>query len=143
MATDDKLPATGNGSMRVLAIQIVNSSDTPVAINSGQLTGGDWVGPGPRPGDMIEAGEASFSNGGNHDTLGGTIQLLSMSGGTITVTWSWPLGGTVTGSAKGTSLTGLSLQSDIINTQSYRPTQQIFIGDAAQLAQAPGSAAES
>lgn len=142
MATDDKLSATGN-NMRALTIQIINSSDIPVIINYGQLTGGDWDGPGPMPGDMIDAGEASFANGGNHDSLGGTIQLASMAGGTITITWSWPLGGAVTGSASGTSLTSLSLKSGVINTQSYRPTQQIFIGDAAQLAQAPGLAAGS
>ena len=142
MATDDKLSATGN-NMRALTIQIINSSDIPVAINYGQLTGGDWDGPGPMPGDMIETGGASFANGGNYGALGGTIQLSAMAGGTITITWSWPLGGAVTGSASGTSLPGLSLKSGIINTQGYRPTQQIFIGDAAQLAQAPGSAAES
>ena len=131
MATDDKLSATGNGSIRALIIQIINLSDIPVIINFGQLTGGDWDGPGPMPGDMIEAGEASFANGGNHDALGGTIQLSSMSGGTITITWSWPLGRAVTGSASSSSLTGLSLKSGVINTQSYRPTQQIFIGDTA------------
>ena len=128
MATDDKLSATGN-NMRALTIQIINSSDIPVAINNGQLTGGDWDGPDPKPGDVIEAGKASFVNGGNHDSLGGTILLSSMAGGTIAITWSWPLGGAVTGSASGTSLTGLSLKSGVINTQSYRPTQQIFIGD--------------
>jgi hypothetical protein len=92
---------------------------------------------------MIEAGEASFVNGGNRDSLGGTIQLSSVAGGTITITWSWPLGGAVTGSASGTSLSGLSLKTGVVNKQSMTPTQQIFIGDAAQLAQAPGLAAGS
>ncbi|MEO7689963.1 MAG: hypothetical protein ABIS51_11815 [Sphingomonas sp.] len=116
MTTDDKLSATGN-NMRALTIQIINSSYIPVIINYGQLTGGDWDGPGPMPGDMIEAGEASFANGGNHDALGGTIQLSSTSGGTITITWSWPLGGAATGSASGTSLTGLSLKTGVVNKQ--------------------------
>ena len=142
MATDDKLSATGN-SMRALTIEIINSSDIPVIINHGELTGGDWDGPGPKPGDMIDEEGASFANGGNYGALGGTIQLSSVAGGTITITWSWPLGGTVTGSTSGSSLTGLSLKSNIIDTKSYRPTQQIFISDAAQLAQAPGLAAGS
>ena len=130
MATDDKLSATGN-NMRALIIQIINSSDIAVIVNNGRLTGGDWDGPDPKPGDVIEAGKASFVNGGNHDSLGGTILLSSMAGGTITITWSWPFGGAVTGSASGTSLMGLSLKTGVVNKQSMMPTQQIFIGNAA------------
>lgn len=129
MATDDKLSATGN-NMRALIIQIINSSDMPVIINYGQLTGGEWDGPDPMPGNMIDAGEVSFVNGGNRDSLGGTIQLSPISGGTITITWSWPFGGAVTGSASGTSLMDLSLKTGIVNKQSMTPTQQIFIGNA-------------
>jgi hypothetical protein len=136
MATDDKLPATGNGSPHGLTIQIINLSDTPVSISSGQLSGGYWDGPGPMPGDMISAGGTSFANAGSYTALGGTIQLMPSSGGTITITWSWPLGQAVTGSASSSALNGLSLTMGIIATQSARPTQQIFIGESAMLARA-------
>lgn len=137
MDIDTALSSTDN-SVRSLTIQINNSSDGDVGIGSGQLTGGNWDGPGPIPGNVISAGGASFVNGASNifTALGGTIQLAPASGGTITITWSWPHGLGVTGSTSGNSLVGLSVTSTVINTQSDFPTLQVYITDSAKMTSA-------
>ncbi|MEP9358779.1 hypothetical protein [Sphingomonas sp. KR3-1] len=127
-----------NGVVRQITIQINNGSDSDVGIGSSQLTGGNWVGPGPVPGNVISAGQDSFADGATNifTALGGQIQLAPASGGTITITWSWPHGLGVTGSTSSTSLVGLSVTSQVINTQTNNPTLQVYISDTQSLTKA-------
>lgn len=120
--------------VRSLTVVVNNSSDAQIAVNYGQLTGGDWENnTQPIPGSVIVAGANSFINGAGDafTALGGTILLTPASGGTITLTWSWPRGSGVTGSTTGNSLTGLAVASTIINTQSMNPQMQVYITDSA------------
>ena len=123
-------------AVRTLTIAVNDSSDAQIAVNYGQLTGGDWEnGTAPVPGSVITPGQNLFVNGAS-DTftqLGGMILMSPASGGTITINWSWPRGSGVTGSVTGNSLTGLAVTSAVINTQSMNPTLQVYITDAASL----------
>ncbi|PTR14390.1 hypothetical protein C8R31_10662 [Nitrosospira sp. Nsp2] len=148
MATDNNLSADDNGTVRSITIQINNSSDGDLGIASGQLTGGNWEGsgsePGPVPGNVISAGNVSFVNGASNvfSVLGGDIQLAPASGGSITITWSWPHGLGVTGSTSTSTLTGLSVTSSVINPQTNNPTLQVYVVDTATLTQALEQAAK-
>lgn len=123
--------------VRSLTVVVNNASDAQIAVNYGQLTGGGWEnGTQPVPGSVISAGSNTFINGAEDafTSLGGTILLTPASGGTITLTWSWPRGSGVTGSTTGNSLTGLAVASTVINTQSMNPQMQVYITDSAALA---------
>ena len=126
-----------NGVVRQINIQINNGSDGDVGVGSSQLTGGNWVGPGPIPGNVISAGQDSFADGATNSftALGGSIQLAPASGGTITISWSWPHGLGVTGSTSSSSLSGLSVTSAVINQQTNSPTLQVYISDTQSLTQ--------
>ena len=122
--------------VRSLTIVVNNASDAQVTVNYGQLTGGDWENNSmPVPGSIISAGSNNFINGAENafTALGGTILLTPASGGTITISWSWPRGSGVTGTTTGNSLTGLGVASTVINTQSNTPQMQVYITDSASL----------
>ena len=123
--------------VRSLTVVVNNASDAQIAVNYGTLTGGDWESnTAPVPGSVITAGQNTFINGAADafTVIGGTILLSPASGGTITITWSWPRGSGVTGSTTGNSLTGLGVASTVVNTQSMNPTMQVYITDSASLA---------
>ncbi len=122
--------------VRSLTVVVNNASDAQIAVNYGTLTGGDWEnGTQPQPGSVITAGSNTFINGAGDafTVIGGTILLSPASGGTITITWSWPRGSGVTGTTTGNSLTGLAVASTVVNTQSMNPTMQVYITDSASL----------
>jgi hypothetical protein len=124
--------------VRSLTVVVNNASDAQIAVNYGQLTGGDWENNSqPVPGAVISAGSNTFVNGADNafTALGGTILLTPASGGTITIEWSWPRGSGVTGTTTGNSLTGLGVASTVINTQSMTPQMQVYVTDSSALAQ--------
>jgi hypothetical protein len=123
--------------VRSLTISVNNASDAQIVLNYGTLTGGDWEnGTAPVPGSVIVAGQNDYINGADDafTALGGSILLTPASGGTITISWSWPRGSGVTGTTTGNTLTGLAVTSSVINSQSMNPTLQVYITDSASLA---------
>ncbi|NWA28554.1 hypothetical protein HX866_27060 [Pseudomonas gingeri] len=117
---------------RALTITIINASGTDLLVNYGVLTGGNWS-TAPAPGSEITpAGQQSYVNGTSNtfSALGGQILLTPASGGTINPTWSLPVGGPVSSSVNATSLTGLAVTSQLINTQTNFPTLQVMITNA-------------
>lgn len=123
-------------AVRSLTVVVNNASDAQIAVNYGSLTGGDWENnSAPVPGSVITAGSNTFTNGAQDafTVIGGTILLSPASGGTITISWSWPRGSGVTGTTAGNSLTGLAVASTVVNTQSMNPTMQVYITDSASL----------
>jgi hypothetical protein len=128
---------------RTITIVVNDASDASITLNYGQLTGGDWEdNTQPVPGTTISPGQNTFVNGADNafESLGGLILLTPASGGTITVTWSWPRGSGVTGTTTGNSLNGLAVTSSVINTQSMNPQMQVYITDSASLAATFGAA---
>ena len=114
--------------VRSLTVVVNNASDAQIAVNYGQLTGGDWENNSqPVPGAVISAGSNTFVNGADN--------AFTALGGTITIEWSWPRGSGVTGTTTGNSLTGLGVASTVINTQSMTPQMQVYVTDSSALAQ--------
>lgn len=124
---------------RSVTIYILNSSGTDLILANYQLTGGSWEAPpisgtNIRPGDSknyLNYTDRPFTN------LGGTINLSPVTGGTITATWNWAWGSSITGSATGSNLNGIAVSSQILNPNTSTPTLQITIVNAPQAAQTP------
>ncbi|MBV8751074.1 MAG: hypothetical protein JO103_15310 [Candidatus Eremiobacteraeota bacterium] len=119
-------------AFRTFSVQIANLSGTLLTINTFLLTGGSWVTP-PQGGGPINPGQTQ-----NYDNytdqpytgLGGTISLSPTTGGTITVTWSWPWGSLATGSTTVSNVTGISVASNVINQNTNNPILQVTITNA-------------
>ena len=127
-----------DNAIRTITVVINNSSDGDLGVVSGTLTGGNWVGPPPIPNQVLSAGQSSFVDGGDNvfTSLGGEIDLVPASGGSISIKWNWPRGSGVSGTTTGNSLNGLAVSSTVINTQSNSPQMQVYITDAQALTKA-------
>lgn len=131
-------PAVGGDPVRTLTVQVNNVSEGDLGIGSAALTGGSWIGQAPVPGNVISPPGTSFVNGASNifTALGGTLQLAPASGGSITITWTWPHGMGVTTSATGNALVGLAVTSTVINTQTNNPTLQVYVNNSASFLRA-------
>jgi len=120
-------------AVRSITVAIRNDSQQDVMIAYSQLTSGDWAnGSPPVPGTVL-GGEATIVVNEAHSAftaLGGSMTLTPASGGTVTVTWAWPRGMGVFGTATGLSLYGLALTSIVINGQTVNPQLQVYITDS-------------
>ncbi|HTJ26268.1 MAG TPA: hypothetical protein VMA36_08885 [Candidatus Limnocylindria bacterium] len=119
-------------AFRTFTIQITNSSGTLLVIQNFSLSGGSWV-LAPEAGSAVNPADTkSFNN--FTDTaftgLGGTMVLVPSNGGSISLAWNWPWGGVATGSATASSLSGISVSANVINTNTNNPTLQVTVLNA-------------
>ncbi len=125
--------AAGNDPAAALpsfAIAVQNASGTTLALQTATLASGAWLPPAPAIGSGVFPGDApryvnvslqAFSG------LGGTLILVPMTGGSITIGWSWPSGGTPAAAAYGQN-TSISVDGTLINVGSSQPTFQVVVG---------------
>lgn len=117
--------------LRLLTVEIFNSSSFDVVIEYGILTGGRWK-CAPVQGAVIQVNQKqSYINEaeGILVSLGGQILLAPVNGGAISPSWSWPAGSPVYGGATN-SATNLAVASQVIDGQTNSPTMQIVVMDA-------------
>lgn len=120
---------------RFVTVSIFNVSGAAVSVNYGILTGGAWQTP-PQPGTIISPTKNQDYVNGVTDTLtamGGQILLSPAGGGTITLTWSFPASGPLTGTASNTA-SSLAVVTQLANTQTETPTMQVIITNASNTA---------
>jgi hypothetical protein len=123
---------------RSVTIQLQDSSQAQIFLQSFSLAGGSWQTPPgtPVPGTVISpTSTPSYVNaaGTVYDTIGGTISLAPASGGQITITWSWSFGSSATASVTSQSLTGIAVSYSLAGTQTTNPTLSVITQNAASL----------
>jgi hypothetical protein len=114
----------------VITIAILNSSSAAVVLVSGLLTGGAWRGDPPVPGTPITTGPTTFLNAGSvFGPVGGYMTLTPAGGGSISLSWNRPPGGSLQayGNVSGTSALSLSYQATNVST--FQPTVTYLITD--------------
>jgi len=118
------LPATA------FLIDLVNGSGTTLTLQVATLTNGVWVpAPGPQIGSPVFPGDApQYVNAPTNvfSGLGGQLQFVPMTGGTITIAWTWPSGGKPD-AAVFTQKTNLVARGNLINTGSGQPDFQVSV----------------
>jgi hypothetical protein len=123
--------AMGDAYAARLAINILNSSGTTLAIGPYSLTGGEWES-GHKPDSRYpidSGGTVVYANIAPHyfSGLGGSMVLYPMTGGWINVNWSWPSGKAPTGWATPDSTTGIEVNSSLIGVGSSNVTLQVVL----------------
>ncbi len=104
-----ELAGPGETIYRQVNLTVSDSSDTTLFVNSFNLSGGKWdPNNQPSPGEIISPGNLpNFINftDAPFTAVGGMINLGPASGGSITINWSWPYGGSfqTSSSSSGTS----------------------------------------
>ena len=123
---------------RSVTVQLQDSSQAQIFVQSFSLSGGSWGTPpgSPVPGTVISpTSTPSYVNdaGTVYDTIGGTINLAPASGGQITITWSWAFGSSATASVTSQSLTGIAVSYSLAGTQTANPILSVITQNAASL----------
>lgn len=123
-------------AVKSVTIQIQDSSAAQLILATYSLTGGQWEAP-PQPGTIIAPGQTvPFINvaSTNFDSIGGNITLSPLSGGQISISWSFPFGSPVSSSVTSSSLSGIAVSSNTINGQTSNPTLQVLVSNSAAFA---------
>jgi hypothetical protein len=115
---------------RSAQILIMDQSGTVLNVNTYAITGGVWD-PANQPvsGQQITPGEnTKFVNYTDqpYTSIGGVITLVPQTGGTISVTWSWPYGSPFTQSVS-TQSTTLTANGTIVGQTGTQATVQVQI----------------
>jgi hypothetical protein len=123
---------------RSITINLQDSSQAQIFLQSFSLTGGSWATPPgtPVPGTTISpTSTPTYTNaaGTVYDTIGGTINLAPASGGQITITWSWAFGSGATATVTSQSLTGIAVTYTLQGTQTANPILEVLTQNAASL----------
>jgi|GEM_PF-4166558 len=111
-----------------ITISIADESAGSMIINYATLTGGEWRYQ-PEAGSTIAPGDQPTYVVGTSGSaaLGGQMVLTPASGGEITIEFSWDGTGEPECNATPSGVSGLSIDTQMINTQSRAPTCQFMI----------------
>jgi hypothetical protein len=114
-----------------LTVSITNGSGTTMSLQAASLSAGSWLPPAPAIGTPLQAGAfLSYRNGSDiFSGLGGYLQLVPMTGGTITIGWSWPSGQGASGYAFAQQTSGIGVTYDVINPNTSQPTLQVQLSN--------------
>lgn len=111
----------------VMTVTITNGSGTGMSLQAASLSAGSWVPPAPVIGSPLGAGATvSYRNSSDiFSGLGGYVQLVPLTGGIVTIGWSWPSGQGATGYAYAQQTSGIAVSYDVINPNTSQPTLQV------------------
>ena len=123
---------------RSVTVQLQDSSQAQIFVQSFSLSGGSWNTPpgSPVPGTVISpTSTPRYVNaaGTVYDTIGGTINLAPASGGQITITWTWAFGSSATATVTSQSLSGIAVSYSLAGTQTANPILTVITQNAASL----------
>ncbi|HTJ26267.1 MAG TPA: hypothetical protein VMA36_08880 [Candidatus Limnocylindria bacterium] len=127
----DSLAPDGSAALPAIAflVDLQNGSGTTLTLQTATLTAGLWLPPAPQiadqilPGAMpryVNAPAQSFSG------LGGSLIFVPMTGGSITIGWTWPSGQAPQAGAYGQN-TSLIVRGQLINAGTGQPNFQVQV----------------
>lgn len=120
----------GQQFAKAVQITISNGSGATLTINLGYLTGGIWDNPPVSGSTILSGDERTFTNGAsdNFTSLGGEILLTPATGGSVTVSWTWPFGTVVSGFCKANN--GPQCASTFAGTQTNFPLLTVDVSSS-------------
>ncbi len=121
------VPAAGALGSSAMTVTITNGSGTGMSLQAAQLSAGSWLPPAPVIGSPLDAGATvAYRNGSDiFSGLGGYVQLVPLTGGIVTIGWSWPSGQAASGYAYAQQTSGIAVSYDVINPNTSQPTLQV------------------
>jgi len=133
MSGNLELIGPGETIYRQVTLTVSDSSDTTMFVNSFNLTGGKWDPKNqPAPGDVISPGNLpNYINYTDQPftSVGGTINLGPASGGTISINWSWPYGGSFQTSTSSTGTSNLKVTYQVSGQTSTTVNLQYIVSN--------------